>query len=113
MPLKPNVCEIEFIEYRAMRLDCQSKAEELARKLVRKHKDQHQRSNAPSSIVIEGDDESCRDGPHQLSYMQEISEQNYSTGHTVDGKKRPFELFLCADSIPKPTQTWMKFRNTI
>ena len=79
--------EIEFIEDRARPLDYRPKAEEFARKLVLKHKKQHRRSNAPSSIVIEGDDESATDGPHQLSDMQEINEQNCSIGATISGKK--------------------------
>ena len=79
--------EMEFIEDRARRLNYRSKAAEFARKLIRKHKGKHRRSNAPSSIVIGGDDEISTDGAHRLSDMQEISEQKSFIGRTVGRRK--------------------------
>ena len=111
--LNPMFREMEFVEDRARRLDYWSKAEEFARKLVRKHKKKRRRSNVPSSIVIEGNDEISTGGPHHLSDVQEISEQKSSIGRTVSGKK----VHLTCSCVPIAYQNrlkrGMKFRNTI
>ena len=105
--LDPLFREMEFISDTVKRTDFHSKAEEFAQKLVRKHKEQVQRLTLDTVCI--NVNEIVSNSTNKDTVMEEIIDtlsQGPSARRNVGGKKRPFELFLCADSA-------LKFRVTL
>ena len=75
---------MEFIEYRVKRSDHRSKAEEFARKLIQKFKEQQKHMNAAASFAHEGNDNSnVNDTVDVLGFNANC----YSNMSRVGGKK--------------------------
>ena len=100
--LNPLFREMEFITDSIKRTEFRLKVEELARKLVRKHKEQVQRLILDRFCI--NIDEIVSNSTNEGTDIEEIIDtpsQGQSAWRKVGGKKRPFNLFLCADSTSK------------
>ena len=71
--LNQIVQEMEFIEHNFKCVDFQSRAEKFARKLVRKFKEEERRASASSSVVLDEEIESDKNGSPVSVDVQEIS----------------------------------------
>ncbi len=85
-------------------MDLRSKAEEFARKLVRKHKEQVWIHSLSSECVeIDRADSVRSEFDTNNAELIVLSSDGRNDRNRIGGKKRRFELFLFADSVRKQT----------
>ena len=96
--LNPLFQEMEFIEETVHRAELRSKAEEFAKRLVRKHKPMERTAYAHVNTRF-------RNGASSSGEVEEVSIDKSGSQSRVGGKKRSFDEFKCADKVPNRKQT--------
>ena len=91
--------EMESIDNDMRRTECRSAAEEFARKLVRRQKDRLQRLSLRDSVIDLA--ETVPDSVENTVNVRDVprNTENSSSSANVGGKKRPFSLRECADTV--------------
>ncbi len=110
--LNPVFREMEFITDDVKRVDFRSKAEEFSRKLVRKHKEKIcTHSLSRECINIETTFPEHGSNEQDVSESTENLAEEIADTRRIRGKKRLFDLLLCADSVPTEVTIMDKVSN--